>query len=97
MKFLRGTALDIFGYTGERQRERQLIGDYEQLVDTILADLDTGKHALAVELAALPEAIKGFGHIKDSNIEEYERSRKTLLGQFRETLECDPVRFINIA
>jgi indolepyruvate ferredoxin oxidoreductase len=64
LKVLRGSALDVFGYTEERRTERALIGQYLASVDTLLAALDTSNHALAVEMARIPEHIKGFGHVK---------------------------------
>ncbi|WP_163360789.1 DUF6537 domain-containing protein, partial [Klebsiella aerogenes] len=65
---LRGTALDIFGKTEERRMERQLIRDYEALIDEILASLTADKLATAVELARLPEKIRGYGHVKHANV-----------------------------
>ena len=67
-KGLRGGALDIFGYTEERRTERALIGEYRSAVEALLHDLDAGNHALAVEIARVPEQIKGFGHVKDRNL-----------------------------
>ena len=63
-KWLRGTALDVFGYTEERRTERALIQHYRADVEALLAQLDTTNHALAVEIARIPEQIKGFGHVK---------------------------------
>ncbi len=63
-KGLRGTALDVFGYTDERRSERALIQDYRADVEALLAQLDTTNHALAVQIARIPEQIKGFGHVK---------------------------------
>ena len=65
---LRGTALDIFGRSEERRTERRLIGEYEALLDEIVSRLTPAHHATAVELAALPQEIRGFGHIKDANL-----------------------------
>ena len=59
-KFLRGTAFDPFGYSAERRTERQLIADYEALLDEILAGLTPQNHHLAVGLAVIPEKIRGF-------------------------------------
>jgi indolepyruvate ferredoxin oxidoreductase len=67
-KGLRGSALDVFGYTEERRTERALIGEYRRAVNILLPDLDAGNHALAVEIARVPEQIKGFGHVKDRNL-----------------------------
>ena len=66
-KRFRGTAWDIFGKTDERKVERQMIIDYEQLLDEIAKHLSPATHDVAVELAALPEKIRGFGHIKLAN------------------------------
>jgi indolepyruvate ferredoxin oxidoreductase len=68
LKFLRGTALDPFGRTAERRTERGLIAEYETLVAEILAGLRPANHATAVELASLPEKIRGFGHVKERNL-----------------------------
>jgi indolepyruvate ferredoxin oxidoreductase len=68
LKGLRGTAFDIFGRTPERRTERALIGEYEALVDELLAKLTAENHALAIQLASLPEEIRGFGHVKERNL-----------------------------
>jgi indolepyruvate ferredoxin oxidoreductase len=66
LKGLRGTPLDVFGRTAERRIERQLIAEYAALVDELLAKLDRDNHAVALQLAALPEEIRGFGHVKET-------------------------------
>jgi indolepyruvate ferredoxin oxidoreductase len=63
-KWLRGTALDVFGYTHERRTERALIVQYQSSVDAMLGQLNANNHALALEMARIPEQIKGFGHVK---------------------------------
>ena len=60
LKFLRGTALDPFGHTEHRRRERGLISWYEALVTEILSDLSRVDYETAVELAGLPQDIQGF-------------------------------------
>jgi indolepyruvate ferredoxin oxidoreductase len=82
-RFLRGTALDPFGRTAERKRERALIADYETLLREILGKLDHENHRLAVALAALPEQIRGYGHIKDASIEKTKSREAELLAAFR--------------
>jgi indolepyruvate ferredoxin oxidoreductase len=69
-KGLRGGAFDVFGYTAERKMERKLIDDYFATVDELLARLDRNNHALAIEIASIPEQIRGYGHIKDANFEK---------------------------
>ncbi|KAF1025138.1 MAG: hypothetical protein GAK40_01448 [Burkholderia plantarii] len=68
LKGLRGTALDPFAHTAERRTERALIGDYTALVEKILAGLAPERVPLALELANLPDAIRGYGHVKERNL-----------------------------
>ncbi len=83
LRFLRGTAFDPFGWQAERRLERQLIADYERLVDELLVGLNPRQHALAVELASLPEQIRGYGHVKARHLAAVEQRRAQLLGRFR--------------
>ena len=64
----RGTPLDIFGRTEERRLERALIGEYRTSVEQVMGSLNAANHALAVEIARIPEQIKGFGHVKERNL-----------------------------
>jgi indolepyruvate ferredoxin oxidoreductase len=68
MKGLRGTALDIFGRTEERKMERGLIAEYEAGLDRLLGKLDADHLPLAVDIAAIPQDIRGFGHVKDASV-----------------------------
>jgi indolepyruvate ferredoxin oxidoreductase len=83
LKFLRGTPLDIFGYTAERREERELIEEYFSLMDEIIDSLNTENHALAVELASLPEKIRGYGHIKQAHLQAFRKQHEDLLKAFR--------------
>jgi indolepyruvate ferredoxin oxidoreductase len=67
LKFLRGTAFDVFGRTAERRAERRSITEYEARLGEIIADLSPANLGAAVELAAVPLEIRGFGHIKEAN------------------------------
>jgi indolepyruvate ferredoxin oxidoreductase len=82
LKTLRGTALDVFGRTEERRMERQLIADYRQTLEQVLGTLNSGNHTLAVELARLPETIKGFGHVKARNVQAARTRWQALLAQW---------------
>ncbi|NRO98031.1 indolepyruvate ferredoxin oxidoreductase family protein [Paraburkholderia sp. NMBU_R16] len=68
LKFLRGSALDPFGKTEERRTERALIGEYEALVRELIGGLNADNRALAIELASLPDGIRGYGHVKENNL-----------------------------
>ncbi|MFN0185840.1 MAG: indolepyruvate ferredoxin oxidoreductase family protein [Aquabacterium sp.] len=63
-KGLRGTWLDPFGHSDERRAERRLRDDYERLLDQLAAGLDAQRLPLAVQLARLPETVRGYGHVK---------------------------------
>ncbi len=79
---LRGTAFDIFGYTTERKQERQLVEDYRAIIRTLVSRLTPENHDLALEIASLPEHIRGYGHVKEDNIEIAEKRRADLMEQF---------------
>jgi indolepyruvate ferredoxin oxidoreductase len=72
MKGLRGGALDVFGRTDERRMERRLIADYEATLDRLLAGLSAERLPLADRIAAAPQNIRGFGHIKDAAVTKVE-------------------------
>jgi len=81
LKGLRGGPFDAFGYTAERKMERALIGEYREMIDALLAGLSADTYAKAVELASLPERIRGFGHVKEKAVAEFrERKAKLLSG-----------------
>ncbi len=86
-KGLRGTMLDPFGYTQERRRERGLIERYEQVASSLIDDLDHTNHAVAVEIASLPDRIRGFGHVKAQSLEDAERREAELLGRYKAAVD----------
>ncbi len=83
LKFLRGSALDPFGYSAERKTERKLIADYEGMLAEVLARLNAGNHPVAVGLAAIPEKIRGFGHVKARHLVAAKADEAALLEQLR--------------
>jgi indolepyruvate ferredoxin oxidoreductase len=76
---LRGTPLDPFGYSAERRLERRLIAEYEAVIEEVLAQLGPANHESAVELARLPERIRGYGHVKERHLREAKRRESALL------------------
>jgi indolepyruvate ferredoxin oxidoreductase len=85
LKGLRGTALDIFGYSAERKQERQLIKDYEDTVSSLLKNLTADNHGLAVEIANIPDGIRGFGPVKEENIVAAKTAEAELLARWKGT------------
>ena len=90
LKGLRGGLLDPFGHTAERRQERALIAQYQQTVSEVLEALRTADeprraqlHAQGLELARLPEKIKGYGHVKERHLAAAQSEWVTLLARFR--------------
>ena len=83
LKGLRGTPFDPFGRSLERRTERKLIGDYEAMLDEVLAKLTPDNHHIAVGLAVIPEKIRGFGHVKQQHLTAAKADEAALLEQFR--------------
>ena len=79
MKGLRGTALDVFGKAAIRRQERRLIGWYRDMVESLLPELTHDNHGVAVEIAALPDGIRGFESVKERMIAETEAEAARLL------------------
>ena len=82
LKGLRGGTFDVFGYTAERKMERAMIGEYRDMVRGMLKNLNAGNLMKAVEIANLPDQVRGFGHIKEKAVEQYRREKDKLLAQY---------------
>ena len=82
LKFLRGTALNPFGYSRHRKLERRLVQDYEALVQTLLEGLRPDNHATAVQLASLPEQVRGYDVVKEQSLRQAAEQQAALLVQF---------------
>jgi indolepyruvate ferredoxin oxidoreductase len=83
LRGLRGGPFDVFARTTHRRLERALIADYEKLVAELLERLAPHNHALAVELASLPETIRGYGHVKERNVAAAKAREAELLAAWR--------------
>ena len=84
LRGLRGTMLDVFGHTAERRRERARIGEFEAVLARLAAGLAAGNAAVALEIAQLPLAIRGFGHVKERNAAVAEEEMTALLAAFEQ-------------
>ena len=83
-KWLRGTALDPFGRSEERRTERALIGEYEAAVNELLDRLTARNIALAAEIAAIPEFIRGYGPVKARHLKDARSRGMQLMEQWRD-------------
>jgi indolepyruvate ferredoxin oxidoreductase len=84
LKGLRGTALDPFGYTEERRQERAFILEYRRCIDELLPKLSAHNLDLALEIARIPEEIRGYGHVKARNAAAAKNKWAHLMSQWRE-------------
>ncbi|MFM9884876.1 MAG: indolepyruvate ferredoxin oxidoreductase family protein [Burkholderiales bacterium] len=82
-KFLRGTPFDLFGRTEERRTERDLIGEYARTLADVVGSLNRDNHKVAVEIASVPEMIRGFGHVKRRHLEAAKKKQAELLARLR--------------
>jgi indolepyruvate ferredoxin oxidoreductase len=83
MRRLRGTPLDPFGATAQRRAERRLVTGYVAVVNELVAGLDAGRHDLAVEIAELPDMVRGYEDVKTASIARYEERLGELLAAWR--------------
>ena len=83
LKGLRGGALDIFGKTEERRTERALIAEYRACIEELLAGLNASNLALAVQIARIPEDIRGYGHVKERHLKAARPKWDGLMAQWR--------------
>ena len=81
---LRGTPLDLFGYSADRRLERRLIREYEQDIQALLQNLSVDNLQDAIELARLPSVIRGYGPVKERAYEQAQIQRQQLREQILE-------------
>ncbi|MFO1191335.1 MAG: indolepyruvate ferredoxin oxidoreductase family protein [Rhodoferax sp.] len=89
LKGLRGTAWDLFGRTAERREERALIGEYTACIEELLATLDADRLAAAVEIARIPEQIRGYGHVKARHLKAARASWEAAMARWRAGPQAD--------
>ena len=86
LRFLRGTPFDPFGWLPHRRLERRLIGAYEATLAELAEGLTAENRPVAVEIASLPEHVRGFDTVKERHLEEAQEKERELLAAFRRTL-----------
>jgi indolepyruvate ferredoxin oxidoreductase len=97
LRGLRGTPLDIFGYTEERRHERADIEAYRQTLELALDKLDADNYDSVRELAGLPATVRGFGHVKARNRAQWKLRSERLVQRLRGEVPADPVQFVDAA
>jgi indolepyruvate ferredoxin oxidoreductase len=82
LKWMRGSALDIFGYTAERKMERALPQQYRQTIQSLLPQLSIDNLPILVAIASIPEDIRGYGHIKERHLKSAKEKEANMLAAF---------------
>jgi indolepyruvate ferredoxin oxidoreductase len=83
LKVLRGTPLDLFGYSAERRQECALVAHYEATIGMLLAGLRRDNLDYAVDIARLPESIRGYGPIKLRSMAAARRREAELMASWQ--------------
>ncbi len=81
LRRLRGTRLDPFARAAEHRESLALRVEYEACVESLLRELGPENHARAIELASLPDGVRGFGPVRMRAIEHMRVRRAELLTQ----------------
>ena len=87
LKRLRHTPFNPFAYSDEFKVGQQDLKSYLEIIESTALKLNDCNYATAVELARLPEKLRGYGHVRAANREAYLRHRKTLLARLGEQVE----------
>jgi indolepyruvate ferredoxin oxidoreductase len=90
LRFLRGSLLDPFGHTEERKSERALIVDYRDTIKSLLPSLSSENLSQMVELASVPEDIRGYGHVKERHLKNAKQKEAKLLDALKPTTKSVP-------
>jgi indolepyruvate ferredoxin oxidoreductase len=83
LRFLRGTPLDPFGRSEERRVERELVDEYRAAIEEVLRALGPANIGLAVEIARIPEQIRGYGHVKARHLAAARPKWDALMAEWR--------------
>jgi indolepyruvate ferredoxin oxidoreductase len=93
LKFVRGTAMDIFAFTNERQAERADLSDYLADIELIAEMAASGTMESAKQLANAPSKLRGYGHVRTQSrrnwLEQRNRNRAEL--QFVQSIQGNDV------
>ncbi|MFQ5558088.1 MAG: DUF6537 domain-containing protein, partial [Acidimicrobiales bacterium] len=79
---VRGRGIDPFGRSEVRRLERELIVEYEQVVERLLAGLSGSSLDRAVEIAELADLVRGFEQLKVRRAREYRAAVAAALADY---------------
>lgn len=90
LKFLRGTPMDVFGYTAERRTERELVALYQSDIEELLESLGETNIVEAVEFASWPDHVRGYGHVKEKSIAAMRAKRGSMRASVKPSISQAP-------
>ncbi|MCW2528384.1 MAG: Indolepyruvate ferredoxin oxidoreductase, alpha and beta subunit, partial [Pseudonocardiales bacterium] len=83
MRGVRGRWIDPFGHTEVRRTERQLVVEYKTAVNEVADRLTLANSPLAVQIAELPDLVRGYEGIKLANVGAYRAQLSSLMSELR--------------
>ena len=92
LKVLRGTALDVFGYSEERRAERSLVVEYRSAIESLLPTLNASNCEAAAAFARVPEQIRGYGHVKARHLAAARVQWAQLLARYHQSNVAHQIR-----
>lgn len=86
LRFLRNTRFDPFSYLAERRQDYVLLADYSALLKDVAQELHASNYDKALQLVALPEQIRGFGHVRTASWDKIKPQWHSLMKQWRKVI-----------
>ena len=84
LRNVRGSLFDPFRHSDERRLARELLDGYRADIERLLPELSSANHAIAVQIAALPDKVRGYGHVRQASATAVASERDRLLAQWRQ-------------
>ena len=96
MRFARGRWFDPFGHTEERRLERSVVRAYEATMDWMMPHLTEANLDIAIEWAGVPDAIRGYGHVKRKSIDAAQMRDAELRARFATPTAAPPRQQVTV-
>jgi indolepyruvate ferredoxin oxidoreductase len=96
LKGLRGGIFDVFGYTAERKLEVHLVEELNSTIDLLLASLSQQNRQLGCEIVELYLGVRGYGHVKEKNYDQYQLRLKQQLSRYTDPASASGLKAINV-
>jgi indolepyruvate ferredoxin oxidoreductase len=91
-KVLRHTPLNPFSYSAERKEDKELLQQYKTVLNQIISGLTEENKDVALEMARVPEFVRGYGHVRTESVEAAQRRWNTLDNHFKNPMKVIKVK-----